>query len=332
MYSKNIDAVIAGTDLLDLVRKAGGEPDNKGRCACPLHGGKDTNAFHVYTDDGKQKWKCFSNDCGQGDALDFVRVWRGWDFKQAFEFLGGDVQSDPVEMKRLADERHEKARADLEDKQRRMDAARKELQVAEKHLYYHKTMGGWARDMWNKRGLDEGMQDFFTLGACDDFIVGSDYHTPTLTIPILGEQNELLNIKHRLVNPMKPKDKYRPETSGLGAFPPLLAIPPMGYDGGLIIVVEGEIKAMVTWAHLSEIDIQVIGAAGRSAFHSLSEKLFKKNVIVIPDPQGEAEAFQLARDVRGRVLELPGKIDDFLIATGLKGDKFYTLLRQARRL
>ena len=137
----NIESIIQKTDLFDLVRKAGGEPDTRnGRCACPIHGGQDTNAFHIYTDAGKQKWKCYSGDCGSGDVIDFVRVWRGWDFKRAYEFLGGETQSDPIEMKRLADERHERAIAELIDKQNRMEAARKELQTAEKHLIYHSGM------------------------------------------------------------------------------------------------------------------------------------------------------------------------------------------------
>ena len=327
----NVEAVLAKTDLFDLVEKAGGQPDRSGRCACPIHGGKDTNAFHIYTEAGKQKWKCFSGDCGGGDAIDFVRAWRGWDFKQSYEFLGGDTQYDPAEMKRLADERHARAQAELEDKQRRMEAARKELQVAEKHLYYHQTMGQWARDQWTARGLDEGLQDFFTLGGCADFLVG-EHHTPTLTIPIFSEESVLLNIKHRLLNPKNPKDKYRPETHGLGAFPPLLAVPAMGYDGEMVVVVEGEIKAMVTWAHLPAFDFQVIGVAGKNAFKPLAEKLQGKNVVVIPDPQGEKEAVELARAVAGRVLTVPDKIDDYLIAADVKSDNFYQALRQARRV
>lgn len=327
----NIEAVLMKTDLIELVRMAGGEPDNHGRCACPIHGGKDENAFHVYTDAGKQRWKCFSGSCGNGDALDFVQAWRGWDLKQAYEFLGGEQQYDPQEMKRLADERHERAKVELEDKQRRMEAARKELQIAEKHLYYHETMGQWARDKWRERGLDEGLQSFFTLGACADFVAG-DHHTPTLTIPIFGEQNELLNIKHRLLNPKNPKDKYRPETHGLGAFPPLLAIPAMGYDGELVVVVEGEIKAMVTWAHLPAFDFQVIGVAGKNAFKPLAEKLFGRKVVVIPDPQGEKEAIELARAVSGKVFFSPDKIDDYLIKGEVTSDNFYQAIRQARKV
>lgn len=326
----NIEAVLSKTNLLDLVEKAGGEPDRSGRCACPIHGGKDTNAFHVYTDGGKQKWKCFSGDCGGGDALDFIQKWRGWDLKQAYEFLGGEQQYDPQEMKRLADERHARALAELEDKQRRMEAARKELQVAEKHLHYHESMGQWAKDLWTARGLDEGLQSFFTLGACSDFTVG-DYHTPTLTIPIFDEYNELLNIKHRLLNPKNPKDKYRPETHGLGAFPPLLAVPAMGYDGDLIVVVEGEIKAMVTWTRLPAFDFQVIGVAGKNAFKPLVDKLFGKKVVVIPDPGGEKEAIELAQKVSGRVLHLPEKVDDYLLSTKATTDNFYQAIRQARR-
>lgn len=328
----NIESVLAKTELFELVRLAGGNPDNHGRCACPIHGGTDTNAFHIYREAGKQKWKCFSGDCGSGDALDFVQKWRSWDFKQSYEFLGGEKQTDPAEMKRLADERHEKARLELEDKQRRMDAARRELQVAEKHLIYHSTMKEWARNTWTDRGLDEGMQSFFTLGACDDFVINENYHTPTLTIPIFGEQRNLLNIKHRLMNPQKPNDKYRPETSGLGAFPPLLAVPEMGYDGGLIVVVEGEIKAMVTWARLDISDIQVIGVAGKSAFPKVSNELKGKKVVVIPDPQGEKEAYELARAVNGRVLNVPNKIDDFLLSTNMSSNNFYSMIRQARNV
>jgi len=328
----SIESVIQKTDLFDLVRKAGGDLDTRtGRCACPLHGGHDANAFHVYKDKGRQYWKCFSGDCGGGDVIDFVRVWRGWDFKRAYEFLGGDLQSDPVEMKRLADERHARAAAELLDKQNRMDAARRELQTAERHLYYHQTMGQWAKDLWKGRGIDEGMQEFWTLGACQDFVINGDYHTPTLTIPIYSEDMELLNIKHRLINPLKKNDKYRPETSGLGSFPPFLAVPAMGYDGDLIIVCEGEIKAMVTWTRVSGIDVQCIGVPGRSLFKSLSERLRGKKVIVIPDPGAEKDAFDFARQAKGKYLPMPEKIDDYILANDLKTNDLYTLLKQARK-
>jgi len=328
----NVEEIVQGSDLRVLVEKAGGQFGRSGRTACPIHGGHDATGFAVYENAGREYWKCFSGDCGGGDVIDFVMVWQGLDFKRACEFLGGNIQADPVEMKRLADERVERAKKEFEDKQHRLEAARKELQVAERHLHYHQTMGDWARRMWIERGLDEGMQDFFTLGACDSFRINEDYQTPTLTIPILGERRELLNIKHRLVKPQNPKDKYRPEKSGLGAFPPFLAIPEMGYDGGIIIVTEGEIKAMVVWATLEETDIQVIGIPGRSQFKSVENDLMGKNVIVIPDPGAEKEAVELARAVKGRFLTLPDKVDDFILNTQMKPDTLYSLLRQGRKV
>lgn len=329
----DVNSILQNTNLVDLAIKAGASLNHKHgewRGACPIHGGDNESAFVISVKDGKELWYCFTGDCGGGDAIDFVKAWRGWGFKQACEFLGGDTHLDPVEMERLAQERHAKAQTELEDKQRRMEAARNELQFAQRHLLYHQNMEDWARAMWTARGLDEGLQDFFTLGACNDFDIGG-YHTPTLTIPLFSEMRDLLNIKHRLVNPQKPNDKYRPETKGLGTFPPLLAIPEMGYNGGLIVVVEGEIKAMVTWARLNETDIQVIGVPGKDAFKRIIEPLKGKRVIVIPDPQAEKEAVEFARNVRAGVLNLPAKVDDYLISVDMKPDNFYSLLKQARQ-
>jgi len=331
----DVNSILAKTDLADLVEKAGGKLRKAGselRCACPIHGGHDATGFAVYHKDGKDLFQCFSGDCGGGDAITFVQAWRGWDFKKACEFLGGDTQSDPVEMMRLADERAARAAAELADKQARMEAALRELQAAERHLYYHEHAGQWAKDMWAARGLPEEYQGYWYLGGCDDFVIGEGYHTPTLTIPIFDEGRNVLNIKHRLVNPQKPTDKYRPERGGLGPFPPLLACPEMGYDGGTIIVVEGEIKAMVTWAYAGISDWQVIGVPGRTQFKSVADKLKGKNVLVIPDPGAEKEAIDLARAVGGKFLKLPDKVDDFILSAGLGKDEIYRLTKQARRV
>jgi hypothetical protein len=327
----DIEKILNKTDLRDLIEKAGGKL-NKNRCACPIHGGRDETGFSVYHKDGRDLWICFSGSCGGGDAIHFVQAWRGWDFKRACEFLGGEVQDDPIEMKRLADARMAKAQKELEEKLASHEAARRELQVAELHLQYHNTMPEWGIRTWIERGLDEGMQDFFTLGACSDFVINGDHHTPTLTIPIMDEQRQVLNIKHRLLKPQKPNDKYRPERSGLGAFPPFLAIPEMGFDGEMIIVTEGEIKAMVTWARLDEADIQVIGVPGRTQFDIIAEQITGKNVIVIPDPGAEKDAYSFAKKVRARYLPMPDKVDDYLLAVNIGSNDFYKLIKQARQV
>jgi hypothetical protein len=142
---------------------------------------------------------------------------------------------------------------------------------------------------------------------------------------------ELLNIKHRLIKPQKVNDKYRPETSGLGAFPPFLAVPSMGYDGDLIIVCEGEIKAMVTWTRISGLDVQCIGVPGRSQFRTLADKIGGKNVVVIPDPGAEKEAYDFARQIKGKYLPMPEKIDDYILANNMQTNDLFSLLKQARK-
>lgn len=331
MSQFNIDDILSKADLRQLAEKAGAHFD-KGRSVCPLHGGDNPTAFTIFEKEGKELFYCYTGNCGGGDAIKFVELWQGMTFKQACAFLGGDVVSDPIAMERSAQERLERAKVEHEEARLKMEARRHELQLAQKHIAYCEGRKQWARDMWTERGLDEGMQEFFTLGSCDAFRINEEYSTPTLTIPIMDEERQLLNIKHRLIKPQKANDKYRPETSGLGAFPPLLAVPEMGYDGDLVVVVEGEIKAMVTWTRLDVTDIQVIGVPGKDAFKRLFDKLSGKKVIVIPDPKGEKEAFELARKLQGRVLEVPNKIDDFLLATNITSNNFYAMLRQARKV
>lgn len=323
--------ILDGTDLVELARRAGAEPRKVGssyRSKCPLHGGDNDSAFAIFND----RWQCFSGDCGGGDAIAFVMKWQNMDFQKACEFLGGDTLSDPAEMTRLASERAQKARNELEKAIQRAEAARAELRAAQIHLYYHQTMPELCRQKWMERGLTEKDIDFFDLGGKADYAL-KGWHTPTLTIPIFDEQRNLLNVKHRLIhpNPEKPNDKYRPEREGLGAFPPFLAVPELGYDG-TIWVVEGEIKAMVTWARCGDADTQVIGVPGRSNYRGLIERLVGKNIVVVPDVGAEKDALEFAKAVKGRFLMLPEKIDDFIVANEYDRDWLKHMERQARHV
>lgn len=332
----DINAIIEKADLVELVEHAGGNPHKSGselRCACPIHGGHDENAFSIY--DNGHKWKCFSGDCGRGDAIDFVMIWQGFDFKRACSFLGGDTASDAVEMKRLAESRHAAAKVELEAAHAKEEARRTELQQAAKHLIYHETMKAWARQMWVERGINECYQGLWFLGACDDKTImskGIEYHTPTLTIPIFDQKYQVLNIKHRLVNPPDPKDKYRPENSGLGTFPPFLAFPEYGYDGKTIFVIEGEIKSMVVATITYDGDNQFIGIPGRSYYKKIQEQLKGKNVITIPDPGAEKEAYDFCKVTGGRFLQTAEKVDDMILANRYDGSWLKAITSQARRV
>jgi hypothetical protein len=331
----NIELLLANNDLLDFAERAGAQFHKTGgefRSHCPLHGGKNPNAFAVWMEDGKQKWMCFTRGCGMGDLIDFVVVWQQKTFKDAMQFLGGEVINDPAEMERLARERHERAVRYKREAQELEEARRKELQAEEKHLQYHGMLNDYFTNEWAKRGLDESWQNYFCLGGCPDFMIDGGYHTPTLTIPILNESNEVLNIKHRLLNPKNPSDKYRPERSGLGPFPYFLAYPNMGYCGEVIWVIEGEVKAMVTSTINPDEKWTYIGVPGMSQYKGLIDKLKGKNVVAVADPNAESEVFEFCKGVGGRMIQLPEKVDDLIVAHGYDGDWLRSMERQARRV
>ena len=327
----DVDKLTQKIRLEDLVTRAGGEL-HKGHCACPLHGGDNPNGFSVFEKDGKQYWKCWTRSCGAGDVIDFVMVWQNKNFKQACLFLGGDILADPFEMERLARERHVKAVQEREAAQAKEEARRKELQVEQKHLYYHQHMSDFFINEWLNRGIDESYQGLWYLGGCADFVINDGWHTSTLTIPIMGIGYDVLNIKHRLLKPQKPNDKYRPERSGLGAFPPFIAYPDKGYEGSVTWVIEGEIKTMVTATITPDSDWQFIGVPGRSQYNGLVEKLKGKHVIVVPDPGAEKDAGEFCKAIKGRWLSLPDKIDDLIIAQQYDADWLFKIEKQARRI
>lgn len=338
----DVKLVLEKSDLLAYIEKAGGEPrggGNRYACACPIHGGDNPTAFSIYFKDGKWLWNCFTGNCGGGDSITFIEKWKGLDFRRACEWITGGEIEDTEAMRESAAVRLEQARLERIAAQEREDARRKELQVAERHLYYHKMRTQYHKDVWTAAGIDEGMQDFWTLGGTEDFTykVGEKlYHTPTITIPIFSEKNELLTIQHKLLNPINPKDKYRPDVSGLHSHP-FLAIPTMGFDGDLIWVMEGAKKAMVTWTRADNY-WQCIGVMSQVEYKNLEEKLSKvgRRVIVIPDPNSERNpnAFRLAKEfahnIGGRILRVNDKIDDLILSADLKQNDLYAMSKQAR--
>jgi len=331
-----IEAVMEQTDLLALVEQAGGQMKKNGdgwRGTCPLHKGDNPTSFSIFKGtDGLDRWQCFADCNTGGDSIEFIRQWRGLDFKNAIEYLGGSgYQVDPQELARLASERAEGAAKRLEQEIEQAQKILADLQQAEKHLQYHDHAPAWTKEAWTKRGLDESWQGFYYLGGCADFLINDGYHTPTLTIPIFDEKRDVLNIRHRLLKPQTPHDKYRPERPGLRSVP-FLALPELGYDAELTVVVEGEIKAAVTYSRIGGIDWQIIGVPGQGMLKHMAEKLAGKNVVGCPDPGAEKAMYDFLQLVGGRYFELPDKIDDWILEVNADKDDIYSLVRQARRV
>lgn len=341
MFDTNL--INAKVKIEDLVIQAGGNPKFKGgrySCACPLHGGDNPAAFSIWQENGQWHWNCFTGSCGGGDAIRFVERWQGLSFIKACEWINGGAIQDIEGLKISAEIRLAKAKQDAVEAEQKYKARLTEFRQAERHLKYHENLKNrqWMRDQWTKWGIDEGMQDFWYLGGLDDFIVDGTHHTPTLTIPILSEENELLNIQHRLINPKEPKSKYRYDYLGLNA-DPFLSVPAMGFDGDYVLVMEGSKKAMVTWT-ISESGWQTIGVASQTLFKALIEKLkpVGSRLVVIPDPNTKSNpkawkhAYDLAHGVGGYFMPVPLQMDDYILSAELKKDDLFKMIKQARKV
>lgn len=329
------------SNLLEWAEKAGAKFHRAGhewRSACPLHGGNNNDAFAVYTENGAQKWKCFTGPCGQGDIYDFITLWQSCDLQAAYQMLGGDTQPDPAAVARAAAEQARRAEIALKDQIERAQRALHELQQAQSWLAYHEEAKGnqQARQLWERRGIPQAWQDFWELGFCKDFAISSGdslHHTPTLTIPIKDCQWNVVNVRHRLLNPVKPNDKYRPDRPGLPAAP-FMAHPGISLNNDRILVVEGEIKSMVTYQTMytsEDKTPQVIGIPGKTQFRHIAEALKGHDVWICFDPDAGKEALEAARMVNGKIITLPMKIDDAILARELDATALAWRMATARK-
>jgi len=332
-----IEAALVAADLVQLAEQAGSHLRKNGaewRGNCPLHGGHNPTGFAVYTgQDGKQRWQCFSGDCGRGDLIDFVARWHGTDLAGALRFLTGDAQPDPAIVQRLATERAERAAEALKAEIARAQAALDDLLASQRVDTFAANLQAneRARHLWRKCGIIDEMQDYWRLGFCPAFTVG-EVETPTLTIPVFGEGWELRTLRHRLLNPPKPGDKYRPDRAGLGNHV-FMADPDAGWNAGRVLIVEGEIKAMVVYQTLDDPAIQVIGIPGKTIAQQVIAALGDggRDVVICLDPDAQDESQSLARQVGGRWVTLADKIDDGILSGDITKAGLRFLLGYARR-
>ena len=189
-----------------------------------------------------------------------------------------------------------------------------------------------ARELWRNRGVPDVFQDIWQLGYCNDFIYRTKQGNATsasLVIPIyqIGKDDPI-NIRHRLLYPLNPGDKYRPERPGLKSAP---FIADKDNDHERVLIVEGEIKAMVTYIELDDTGLQMYGIPGKNSFSSMVNNLEGKDVYILFDPDAGDEAIKAAQAVRGKVINLQIKIDDAINAGYLDAAAIRRMMKNARR-
>lgn len=202
-------------------------------------------------------------------------------------------------------------------------------------LRYHDSMGIEGRKFWESKGVPEWAVNYYQLGWCYDKAIwtgGQEHHTPTATIPIFAPGWALVNLRHRLINPPKKNDKYRPDRAGLGQS--LYLTDPDKAPSGETIIVEGEIKAIVLRSRIDRADMCIVGVPGKTPSQKTLDKLGKCDRIhVILDPDATRQAGELAQTLgtrRARVVTLPDKVDDCFTMRGMTESQFMSALKCGR--
>lgn len=242
----------------------------------------------------------------------------------------GYTPPSPEELERW---RREREQAEL-DRKRSAERALEHLRQDRVWLRYHERLNDYGRKWWEGRGISPKLQDWWRLGWRPDWIIavgGKDYLTDSATIPLFDKGWQALNVKHRLVAPPPSIGKYRYELAGQPQ-PAFIANPENDLTGD-VIVVEGEIKAMVVWATLRDVDARVVGLPGTHPSGDVISRLSEaERVTLIMDPGAQRAAWAIVKQLgrkRCRVLIPPVKVDDGILAADLTREDVLAMLRSA---
>lgn len=325
----DIKAARADFDCRLEVERALGQPKQRSAKSwawdCPFHQDHKTPSFHVY----QEGYYCFG--CGQrGDVFDFFSFWQKKPLADVLKIHNIDPLA---ELQRKAEYAEHQAKR-LEAEIAKAQTALAELREVQAWVRYHHNLDDQSRVMWEARGVADWYQDWLKLGydPSHTFWAGQEYQSPTLTIPIYEPETwDVINVKHRILGEASDKiGKYRPEKSGLPAalFPASPDLP----IGGRVLCVEGEIKAMVTFITLADANTQVVGLPSKNPPEGIIKQLQQvDDLILCLDP--DADVREVAHEIGGkvRVMELPDKIDDYILTNNLDGDWLKGQVRMARR-
>lgn len=317
-------------DIRSVAEKAGAVfHHNSSRC--PVHGGDNPTAFSIFNNG--QSWNCFTHEaeCNKHghDGIALLMALNGWSFKEVCERYNQPVDQEAILERAIQNAK--RAEAELQEKIHKAQSAMEELRKAQSWIRYHDNLSEETRELWRTRGIPDSWQDYWKLGyspTCPTY-----HQSPSLTIPIFNpEEKEPLNIRHRVLQPENPADKYRPEKAGLPAVPFYADLDLPLERAERIIVVEGEIKAAVTFLTLDQVLWQVVGIPGKHIFEKLIPSLKDhKETVIILDPDAKEQAVKMARSIGGaKVVDLPEKIDDIILKYNLDSKWILSLCHNAR--
>lgn len=272
--------------------------------ACPFCGKATEDGFLIFEDMGY-----FCRQCSTTGWVD-------------------DDKSRKLSEKELMDlriRRLERKQKEQEERLKRLE----EMHQCTDHLLYHRNLTSKHREYWYKEGIFDEAIDSFQLGYTSKCPTAP--HSPSYTIPVYDINNQLCNIRHRLVD--ESEGKYRPHLPNLPQ--QLFNAPVLTTPRDRITLLEGEKKCVC----LSQHGFLSVGIMGKS--FSWQDQWFEwfrphREIVIALDPDAKENAWELgqmfAREGFNnvKVARFPVKPDDAIAKWGAGYDDIEEILRKAR--
>lgn len=253
--------------------------------ACPFCGGRDR--FNLK--ETPEGWRWFCRKCGDDKyhgTIDYIMRRDNLNFKQALEFLGGNVRLSPRTQMIARDPGFVLPDLDWQSKAwRRVDAASDRLAGQD---------GNAGRLYLEERGISRATVLTYRLG----FAQATNSGRPVIVIPWFdanGPDGELITaIKYRFVDDLAKQEKSRRFMMAEGSKPIIFGLhAAAGHD--VLILVEGEFNAMsiaqVSAAEVMNVDALSFGSQSGShqdVLRKISQE-YRRVIVWADDPEKAKE-------------------------------------------
>jgi len=283
-----VDAVALAEQTFNITLRQVRADEWRSVTGCPFCGdggkGARSDRFRVFTDGKPRYW------CRQCDRQGF------------FDDAQPLTEAEKLEARLRAIE------ARQAEHERRLTVL-EQMHSCTAHLHYHRALyhNEAAYEYWRCEGMTERSIDLYQLGYCSRCPTDHDGRA-SYTIPVQSN-GKLWNIRHRLIGGDQ-GDKYRPHMAGLPNI--LFNADYLRLEFPYIIITEGEKKSIIA----AQIGLPNVGIMGKTGFDTAWVGRFAQfeTVYVALDPDATEQAFEIAAlfERRGRVVFLPGKLDDLV--------------------
>lgn len=295
-------------ERLEGVKRSG----NGWKALCPAHDDRRASLSVAEGDDREVLLFCHA-------GCTFSEIIAALGMREQDAFGDNKLQDIERRIKRL-----ERKQVEHDERLRKLE----QLRTSNIHLRYHRNLTTATRELWYQQGVYDDAIDQFLLGYVAECPAWRE--SASRTIPVFGYDNELVNIRHRLLCPGK-SGKYRPQMSGLGTS--LFNAPVLNDSHERILLLEGEVKTVV----LSQSGFAAVGIMGQNTWKPEWFDYFDvEQVVICLDPGAQESAQRLGKlfathgfeDVR--IADFPLKPDDLIVHGGAGAKEIDAIIRLAR--